>query len=241
MSAIIESRESGGIAVLTLDDGKANAMQRAWCEALHTALDAVEAGPCSAVVIAGRPGFFSAGLDLKLLPTLSGQEIRATTELFVETMKRVFLFPRPVIAASTGHAVAGGMMLLLASDIRLGLDDDRHRYGLNEATNGVPLLGGTVGICQYGVPPAHHTEVILQGRMLSARECFDRQILHELATSAEELLERAIERARALSDLDLAVYGTNKLILRREAFDAGVRIAESLICLLYTSPSPRDS
>ncbi len=229
MSTAIQTREFEDIAILTLDDDKANAMQRSWCEDLHAALDEVESGGCSAVVIAGRPGFFSGGLDLKLLPTLSSSEIRAVTDLFVETMRRVFLFPRPVVAASTGHAVAGGMMLLLASDIRLGLDDDRYRYGLNEAVTGVPLLGGTVGICQYGIPSAHHTEVILQGRMLSARQCFERQILHELAATHESLVDRAIERARVLSDLDLAVYGTNKLILRREAFDAGVRIAKSLI------------
>lgn len=217
-----------GLGRLTLDDGKANTMQLAWCDELHRVLDQVERDPCYALVIEGRPGFFSAGLDLKVLPGLAPDALRNTTERFVESMRRVFLFPKPVIAASAGHAIAGGMMLYLCADIRLALDDETSSYGLNEATTGIPLLGGTAGLCQYSIPQAHHTEMILHGRILSARETHARGVTHELAETPAQLIDLACRRARTLEDIDLAAYRINKLILRKRAFENAVEVAKEL-------------
>lgn len=221
-------QQKDGLGRLTLDDGKANAMQLAWCDELNQVLDQVERDPCHALVIEGRPGFFSAGLDLKVLPVLPPDELRKTTERFVDTMRRVFLFPKPVIAASAGHAIAGGMMLYLAADIRLAWDDETSTYGLNEATTGIPLLGGTAGLCQYSIPQAHHTEMILHGRILCARETHARGITHELAETPAQLIEFACRRARALENIDLNAYRINKLILRKRAFETAVQVAEEL-------------
>ena len=222
-------RTRDGVALLQLDDGKANAIQPQWCEEMAQALDRAEREDVSALIIVGRPGFLSAGLDLGVFPKLEGEDLTAATGLFVATMKRLFLFPKPLIVASSGHAIAGGMMLLLTADFRLGLDDDRYRYGLNEAITGIPLLGGTVGICQYGIPAAHHTEMILQGRMWTARQCLERGVIHQLAADTEALIECAITRAIELRDVHLPTYAINKLILRRAAFDEAVRISESLM------------
>ncbi len=218
-----------GFGTIRLDDGKANAMQIAWCRSMNDKLDAAENDETTSLIVMGRPGFYSAGLDLKLLPTLEGRELRETTDLFMETMKRLFLFPKPVIAASEGHAIAGGMMLFLAADYRVALDDERFRYGLNEAVTGVPLLGGTAGICQYAIPKVHHNEMVLHGRMLSGRACHERQVVHALGGTPEEVEALAVERAIELRDVHLGAYKTNKLILRRDAFEEGVRIARTLM------------
>jgi enoyl-CoA hydratase/carnithine racemase len=95
-------QQKDGLGRLTLDDGKANAMQLDWCNQLNQVLDEVERDNCHALVIEGRPGFFSGGLDLKVLPLLPPDELRKTTEHFVNTMRRLFLFPKPVIGASAG-------------------------------------------------------------------------------------------------------------------------------------------
>jgi len=120
------------------------------------------------------------------------------------------------------------MMLYLAADLRVALDRPEARYGLNEATNGIPLLGGTAGICQYGIPPEHHTELILHGRMIGARESAERGISHELVEDPERLLPVAHERAEALADVEPAAYRVNKRLLREPAWDAAVRRAEAL-------------
>ena len=176
----------------------------------------------------GRPGFFSGGLDLKELPALGPEDLTAMTALFMGTMKRLFLFPRPVVAAADGHAIAGGMMLYLAADIRLCTRREGARFGLNEAITGIPLLGGTAGICKAGIPPEHHTELILHGRMIDGRGTLDRGITHELVADPGELERRAGIRARELTDLSGTAYPLNKRVLREPVWDEAVAMAERL-------------
>ncbi len=216
-----------GVASIQLDDGKANAMQMGFFDEFNLALDRAETDAVHAVVIHGREGFFSAGLDLKVLPDLPADALRETTLRFGQTMRRVFLFPKPVIAAAAGHAIAGGMMLYLAADVRLALERDGARFGLNEATTGIPLLGGTAGLCQYAIPKQHHTELILHGRMLDASGTQARGITHELIEKPEQLLPRALARAAELADIDPAAYRTNKKILRERAWQDAVATAEA--------------
>lgn len=214
-----------GIASIKLDDGKANAMQMEFFEQLNDALDRAESDPVHTVVIHGRDDFFCGGLDLKVLPNLGPDELRDVTGHFAETMRRVFLFPKPVVAAAAGHAIAGGMMLYLAADIRLAVDREDAYFGLNEATTGIPLLGGTAGLCQYGIPRDHHSELILHGRMIDAAGTLDRGITDELVDRPKELLPRALEHAAELADVDLAAYRINKRILREPFWIAAVEAA----------------
>lgn len=215
------------IGWVRLDDGKANAIQRPWCEALHVVLDEAARDESRVLVLSGRPDFFSGGLDLKVLPSLDRDELLRTTELFVETMKRVFLYEKPIVAASAGHAIAGGMMLFLAADVRVAVDEPVARYGLNEATTGIPLTGGTLGLCEHAIPRAHQTELILHGRLVDAKRAHAMGVVDEL-TTREALLDRAEVRARALFDLDPVAYRLNKAMLREGAFEAAAARAEAL-------------
>jgi len=219
---------SGAIGRLQLDDGGANAMQDVWLEEVGALLDEAESDASHSLIVTGRPGFFSAGLDLKILPKLQPEEMRRSMDRFMETMRRFFLFPKPVIAASTGHAIAGGMMLYLAADVRIALRDQRSRYGLNEAITGIPLLGGTAGICEYSIPQQHHTEMILHGRMLSAEQTFERGVTHELAEDPSSLEAIARRRADGLADVELGAYRVNKLLLRQHAYDRATAAAAAL-------------
>ena len=228
MAEPLEYSLRAGVGWLQMDDGEVNAMDLAWCQGMQALLDTAEEDGSRGLVISGRPGCFSAGLNFKVLSGLAMPEVRETTNAFMETMKRVFLFPKPVVAASTGHAVAGGLMLFLAADARIAVRETSSRYGLNEATSGVPFLGGTLGICRYGIPAQHHTEFILQGRMLDAQACAERGVIHELV-EAQRLLERAGERLDALKDLSLEVYGINKRLLREEVYEASVHTASKMI------------
>lgn len=220
------------VAILRLDDGKANAMQMAFFDELRAALDQAEGDDVHSVILAGRPGFFSAGLDLKVLPTLSAADLRSTLDGLEDTMKRVFLFPKPVIAAASGHAIAGGMMLYLAADLRLAVDLDEALFGLNEAVTGLRIQGGLAALCQHAIPPEFHTELMLQGHMMNPAETERRRITHQRVPQSGDLLAQALARAQGLSELDLPAYAANKNMLREPAWQAAVAYADALPDLL---------
>ena len=101
----VTTSTAGDVAVIRIDDGKANAVSHPVIDAVHAALD--DAGDAGAVVLAGRPGRFSAGFDLGVMQ--AGPEgVRALVTAGAELCVRLYAFPRPVIAACTGHALAAG-------------------------------------------------------------------------------------------------------------------------------------
>jgi len=218
------------VAVVRMDDGKVNAIEFSWCTELSAILDRVEEDrDARAVLLFGRPGCFCAGLDHKLLPTLAPAELGLAMQAFVEMMERVFLFPKPLLAASAGHALAGGLMLFLASDLRLALDDEESRYGLPEVSQGIPLIGPTAAICSAAIPQMHQTEMLLHGRRLKAREAFAWGLVHELTLSIERLEARAVERAQALRELDLPAHRATKRALRARLLEEGRTSAQGVL------------
>src|SRR5579862_730602 len=125
-----------GIAVITMDDGKANALSPAVIQALHTSLDRAER-EAAAVLLTGRARRLSGGFDLSVM-TSSVDAMRALVTAGADLLLRVYLFPRPVVVACNGHALAMGALLLLAADYRVGAAGD-FKIGLNEVSIQMPL------------------------------------------------------------------------------------------------------
>src|SRR6184192_3850239 len=191
----------GNVARITLDDGKVNAMSLPFFEALGAALDRAEREKPGAVVITGRPGYFSAGLDLKLMPTLAPDALRRMLLAFGRTMLRVFTFPIPTVAAVSGHAIAGGAMLAFACDLRWGADGP-FRLHLNEVAIGLPLPTWAIVIAASAVPHRRHTDAILHARAYSPEEALERHIVHEVVRPAERVVAEARAAAAPLAALD---------------------------------------
>jgi enoyl-CoA hydratase/carnithine racemase len=103
-----QSSREGNTLVITMDDGRANVIDDAWVTAMDAALDDSEASDVRAVVIKGRHKFFSAGLDIRSLPSLAPLDRQAVIERYATLMVRLARFPKPVVAAVDGHAMAGG-------------------------------------------------------------------------------------------------------------------------------------
>jgi enoyl-CoA hydratase len=125
------------VAVLHVDDGKANALSHQMIAAINAQLDQAEANGARAVVIVGRPGRFCAGFDLATMRAGPG-EARDLLRVGAELALRIYTFPAPVVLAVTGHALAMGAILLMASDVRVGAAGD-FKIGLNEVRIGMPV------------------------------------------------------------------------------------------------------
>jgi enoyl-CoA hydratase len=209
MADAIRYQVSDNVAQITLDDGKVNAMALAFFEGLNAALDRAERERPGAVVITGRTGCFSAGLDLKLLPTLQPAELARTLIAFGRTMLRVFTFPIPTVAAVSGHAIAGGAMLAFGCDLRF-MAEGRFRLHLNEVAIGLALPTWAIVLAQAAVPPRFHTEAILHARAYSPEDALERHIVHGVVRPAERVVEEARVAATSLTALDQTAYAISK-------------------------------
>lgn len=206
---------NGHVAVLTLDDGKANAVSHAFVDALTEGLDRAEQ-EAKAVVLHGRAGVFSAGFDLKELAK-GAAESKALVDRGAALLLRVFSFPMPVVAASAGHAIAAGALLMLAADTRIGAAGEA-KYGLNETAIGMslPPFGLQIGLCR--ISKRHQTEAMIQATLYDPEAAKNAGFL-DAVVPAEALAQEALAAATALAELPTAAYATMKLDVRRQYID----------------------
>src|SRR5688572_16249963 len=121
----------GRVALVRLRGGKANAMSRELLKGLGALFDELGRGDAGAVVLTGCEKFCSGGLALPELVDLDRASLRAFMVEFQTAMLKVFTCPRPVVAAVNGHAIAGGCVLAMMTDLRL-MAEGEHKIGLNE-------------------------------------------------------------------------------------------------------------
>ena len=200
------------VAVITMDDGKVNALSHSMIESLQGALDRAEK-EAKAVLLVGREGRFSAGFDLKTM--MSGIEgakglLTAGSALFL----RVYAFPRPVVAACTGHAMAGGALMLLCSDTRIGAAG-AFKIGLNEVAISMPLPILGQELARARLDPRRLTEAAVQARIYDPEGAREVGYL-DAVVPAEALLERAHAEAKRLGALPAAAYARTKTALREQ-------------------------
>ena len=144
------------VAVLKIDDGKANVVSEAFSRVLNEGLDAAERD-ADAVLIVGCPGRFSAGYDLSVIRDGTPEQAAAMRSAGAWTMYRLFMHPRPVVMACTGHALAAGALILLAGDTRIGVRGD-FKIGLNETAIGLALPTYGVELAKARMPAGQLTQ-----------------------------------------------------------------------------------
>lgn len=214
MSITRESRDD--IAVVTMDDGKANAFDLERFRLLDAVLD--ECGGDAAIVIAGRSGMFSGGLNTKVLDALDPDGFAELLQQFGETMLRVWTEPRPVLVAADGHAVAGGTILAMASDHAVAADGP-FRWGLVETTIGMPVVDWIQAIARSNLVPSAFDDLVLPGRTLTPPEAVEVGYADALAAPGA-VLDAALERARELAALPRQAYAATKRRIRGDAAEA---------------------
>jgi len=143
------------IATITLDDGRVNVLSPRMLSDINGALDRAEADD-AIVVLAGRPGVFSAGFDLKILRA-GGDEALAMLRAGFELAARVLSFPKPVVVACSGHAIAMGVFLLLSGDYRVGAAGP-YKITANEVAIGLTMPRTAVEICRQRLALAHFNQ-----------------------------------------------------------------------------------
>jgi enoyl-CoA hydratase len=203
--------EREGVAVLAVDRPPANAMDVGLLGELVEAVDRVAADVPSALVLAGREGFFSAGADLKAVPGYGPAEQRSMVEGINRMALGVYALPCPVVCAITGHAIAGGMVLALCGDHRVASSEGR--YGLTEVKVGVPYPQAAIGVVRAELAPPAARALALGNRLVDAAECVRLGAFDEVVEPGA-VVDRALAVAKELAAMPAAVYARTKAELR---------------------------
>lgn len=201
----------GGVVVLTADRPPANAMDLLLLGELIEVAEKLVNDPPRALVLAGRPGFFSAGADLKLVPGYGPQEQRRMVASINTMALGFYELPCPVIGAMTGHAIAGGLVLALCTDIRIA--SSAGRYGLTEVKVGVPYPQAAIGVVAAELAPHAARMLALGNELLSAAECLRLGVFDEVV-EPDMVVPRALAIATGLAAFPPEVYARTKNDLR---------------------------
>lgn len=194
MGSAVTSASAGSVAVITMDDGKVNAFDDDLIDGVHAALD--DAAGARAVVLAGREGVLSAGFDLSVVGG-GGPAGQALVDRGGGLLRRLATHPAPIVTACTGHAVALGAVLLLATHYRVAADADV-RIGLNEVAIGMPLPPLLVALGERRLNPARRTEAMLLARLWSPGEAVEVGFVDEVVPTTS-VVTVAVERAKDLA------------------------------------------
>jgi enoyl-CoA hydratase len=214
-----EDREAG-VRLLTLDRLPANAITPQLLNDLTAALDAArEDDGVRAVVLTGEGRFFSAGLDLRggidfaaaITPGGSTDPFAALRDSLLTFLR----FPKPTVAMLDGHAIAGGLILVLACDYRLGLDGE-YRIGLNEVEIGASFPRAAFEIVRLRLTHQQASELLLGAAIYPARQAVRLGVVDELIPP--DAFEATIfHRAARLGGFPRDAYAHTKAALVAEA------------------------
>jgi enoyl-CoA hydratase len=204
------------VATIRMDDGKVNALSPDMQQEINEALDHAELEGVGAVVIAGNNRVFSGGFDLGVLRAGGEAAIGMFAGGF-ELAARILAFPKPVVMACTGHAIAMGSFLLLSGDHLIGSPD--HRVMANEVAIGITMPRAAVAILRHRLTPAAYQRAVGLSAPFIGAEAVAAGYLDELVQS-DRVRVRAEEVARSLLALDARAHATSKLLARAEVLDA---------------------
>jgi len=212
MTDLVTVHIENRIATLTMDDGKANAMALTMTDALNTALDRAE-HEADAVILRGRPGILSGGFDLKLIQGNDAPAREAMRSAGMALLERLFLLPQPLVIACTGHAVAGGALMLLTGDVRIGTKGD-YKIGLNEvAINRVMPIAG-VELARARLTAKSITDALLLSKIYAPVAASEAGYL-DAVVEPSQFDETIKQAASNLAKLDRAAYAGTKHNLRQ--------------------------
>ena len=207
----------GNIALLTLANGKANALDIEFCRALTGQFAELRRAPVEAVVITAQGPIFSAGVDLLRASRDGVKYLRQFLPVLNKMFDVVFNFPKPVVAAVNGHAVAGGCVLACCADYRV-MARGAGRIGVTELLVGLPFPALAFEVMRFASGPRHFAELIYTGVTLPPEEAMERGLVHEVVEQGA-LQERALDSARLLGQIVPAAFAQTKQQMRLPVTD----------------------
>jgi enoyl-CoA hydratase len=214
----VSYRRDESVAVITMDDGKVNALGPAMLAEINSALDRAESEQAGAVVIAGNERVFSGGFDLKVFR--SG-DVQASIDMLkggFNLSHRLLSFPVPVVAACTGHAIAMGSFLACSTDHRIAAPV--YNFQANEVAIGMVLPYPALEVMKLRLTRSAYQQAVGLARTFLGDTALAGGWVDEIAMP-NQVLPRALEAAQDFAtNLHAKAHYACKMRARQETLDA---------------------
>jgi enoyl-CoA hydratase len=209
---MIELTDRGTVTVLKMAHGKANALDLEFCEALTSQLDDCRRSSTGALVLTGTGRMFSAGVDLPRIVDGGPAYVRVFLPSINRMFQALFSFPKPVVAAINGHAIAGGCVMACAADARL-MAREPGRIGIPELLVGVPFPVAPLEIMRFAAPSQYIQSLAYRALTLEADEAFQYGLVDRVV-DPDQLMVEAVGAAELLAALPARAFALTKAQLR---------------------------
>ncbi len=209
-------------AIVTINNGKANAISHAVIKGINQSLDKAEQED-KIVILTGSSGIFSGGFDLKVMT----ESPEAALELVTKGSKlshRMLSFPKPIIVACNGHAIAKGAFLLLSADYRIGTIGD-FKIGLNEVMIGMTMHNAGIAIAKSRLSEVYLNRSVNNAEIFNSKDAVNAGFLDTIV-SEDHLLPTAVKVAEMFSKLNAKAHAETKLRVRKPHLDALAKAIE---------------
>jgi Delta3-Delta2-enoyl-CoA isomerase len=228
-------------AIIGLDRGKSNAMNAEMVAELHQTIRNIENDDnISGLIVTGKEGFFSAGLDLIELYDYDENKIREFWNNFLDLVTALASFKKPLISAISGHSPAGGCVLAICSDYRI-MAEGKFIIGLNEVPVGIIVPEGIFHLYSFWIGNAKASQFLLEGKLLGCEDALKVGLVDEVVNPLS-LLSTAEKKMQQYLQYDRTTWQQSKLNIRKELLlRVGADQSESLELMLkqWWSPSTR--
>ncbi|MDH3201700.1 MAG: crotonase/enoyl-CoA hydratase family protein [Myxococcales bacterium] len=216
MAEILRYERSGPVATIAMDDGKVNCLSLPMLGELNRALDQAQEDD-AVVVITGREGMFCGGFDLATFKQ-GGEPVYQMLKGGAELITRVLSFPRPVVTACSGHAVAMGAFLTMSGDVRIGAQG-AFKVVCNEVAIGLTMPRFAIELSRSRLTPSHFNRAMINAETYSPEAAVDAGFLDRVVP-ASDLRTAAADAAEALTKLDPRAHAETKLLARARALES---------------------
>ena len=208
--------QTSDISIMNIDDGKVNVFSVEMIDTVNSLLKKVPKDK-GALIITGRPGFFSAGFDLKTFASGDMKTIQNMAEGGYKLLETLYDFERPIVMAASGHAVGLGVFLLCCADYRIGAKGDFKMHA-NEVVNGMVIPSQMMALAASRILPTHLNRMFINGEAYSIKDAAQTGLLDELA-NPKDLLKAAKKRAELLCLCQHPFYKETKRIARAKTLE----------------------
>jgi enoyl-CoA hydratase len=216
MNEFVKYQSEEKYAIITIDNGKANAISHEVIEGLNAGLDKAEQAD-KIVILTGTSGIFSGGFDLKVM-TASPEAAKQLVTKGSKLSLRMLSFPKPILIACNGHAIAKGAFLLLSADYRIGVEGD-FKIGLNEVMIGMTMHNAGIAIAKSRLSEVYVNRSVNNAEIFSSKDAVKAGFL-DVIVPETDLLPTAIKVAELFSKLNKKAHAATKLKVRKLHLEA---------------------